>query len=53
MFWSVCQRCGALHDDGTFSLCLDCLDYLEAHDLPIDIYDERSEENAENEKNNN
>lgn len=54
MFLSVCQRCGTLHDDGSFGLCLSCIDYLYTHDIPIDDYLERRvEENAQTEKNNN
>ena len=30
--WCSCHRCGALHDDGTASLCMDCCDYID--DLP-------------------
>lgn len=28
-FYTTCHRCGALHDDGTFSLCFDCLEFIE------------------------
>lgn len=29
--YKLCHRCGALHDDGTPELCMDCLDYLDEH----------------------
>lgn len=27
--WCSCHRCGALHDDGTAALCMDCCDYID------------------------